>query len=467
MARFFSPTTHGGDLAIIHLTFEGIQTFGGGVCTVTRGHLGALPRLQKRLRSHGLEVTPYFLEIRYRDDHPRRDRDHEEEATRALRDMGGEIRYLVNFTRGGIPKAAWGEGDLGTVENWKAAAASGAAQALNIAREHQAALVYCHDSLFSLAPLYMALQAEAFHADVCAIFVAHSTGLTHEMPLPNPERLMAESAGMHWAKVSGTVRIGCVSDFMRAHLEKDYGVRPEHVVPAGNGVNPLSPTFRLREPTSMAELLRARGVPLDRPLLTSWGRPVPYKRFDLVLKAASLLGHRIHPVLVLAEESPQIEAMDQELGTSATVVCSFDPELVATLAQWPRTVAVAAVAENEPCGLIPMEVRMQARAGGAVMVVADSGGLGEQVHDWRDGVKLPELSPEALGSAVQALSEASDSTKEKLRENGFTRVLERYTWSSQILRTLGALLPGMRETLTSLAAEIAVEDREALESADQ
>jgi glycosyltransferase involved in cell wall biosynthesis len=272
---------------------------------------------------------------------------------------------------------------------------------------------------------------------------------------------------MHWAKVSGTVRIGCVSDFMTAHLEKDYGVRPEHVVPAGNGVNPLSPTFRLREPTSMAELLRARGVPLDRPLLTSWGRPVPYKRFDLVLKAASLLGHRIHPVLVLAEESPQIEAMDQELGTSATVVCSFDPELVATLAQWPRTVAVAAVAENEPCGLIPMEVRMQARAGGAVMVVADSGGLGEQVHDWRDGVKLPELSPEALGSAVQALSEASDSTKEKLRENGFTRVLERYTWSSQILRTLGALLPGMRETLTSLAAEIAVEDREALESADQ
>ncbi len=462
MTSFFDPATRGGDLAIIHLTFEGIQTFGGGVCSVTRGHLDALARLRDRLSDAGLTITPYFLEIAYREDHPRRDDAYEKRAIKNVETMGGEVRRLVNLSTGGVPKGAWGEADLGTVENWKAASASGAAEALNVARRHAAAVVYCHDSLFSLAPLYMALQADAFDADIAAVLVAHSTGLTHEMPLPNPERLMVESAGMHWAKVSRRVRIGYISDFMKKHLQRDYGVHADHLVPTGNGVNPFSSAFELRSREEMTKRLRAHGIPVDNPLLASWGRPVHYKRFDLVLEAGALLQKRAHTVLVLAEHSDEITDLNRRIGAHATIVSTFDPELVAALSQWPNTVAVAAVAENEPCGLIPMEVRMHARGGGAVMVVSNSGGLAEQVEHGRDGIKLSRLTGEDLAAAVEDLLDAPDSFKDTLRSSGFGTVLENYTWTSQILRTLGALLPGVEPRLAKERVQIAAEDAAAL-----
>jgi glycosyltransferase involved in cell wall biosynthesis len=464
---FFDPATRGGDLAIIHLTFEGIQTFGGGVCSVTRGHLDALARLRDRLSAAGLTITPYFLEIAYRDDHPRRDRAYEKHAVESVEAMGGQVKRLVNLSTGGVPKGAWGEADLGTVENWKAASASGAAEALNAARHHDAAVVYCHDSLFSLAPLYMALQAEAFRADVMGVLVAHSTGLTHEMPLPNPERLMVESAGMHWAKVSRRVRIGHISDFMKMHLQRDYGVHADHLVPTGNGVNPFSRAFERRPRGVLEERLRTYGIPTERPLLASWGRPVHYKRFDLVLEAGAHLKDRVHTALVLAEHSSEIAELNTRLGTDATIVSAFDPELVAALSQWPNTLAVAAVAENEPCGLIPMEVRLHARRGGAVMVVSDSGGLAEQVEDGEDGVKLQELTADNLAASIRGLLDAPAPARDRLRENGFTKVLERYTWTSQILRTLSALLPGMETTLGDLSRQTAGEDAGVLRSKDR
>ena len=47
--RGLDPAERKLDLAVIHLTFEGIQIFGGGVCTVTRGHLDALEKLKEKM----------------------------------------------------------------------------------------------------------------------------------------------------------------------------------------------------------------------------------------------------------------------------------------------------------------------------------------------------------------------------------------------------------------------------------
>ncbi|HDN80928.1 MAG TPA: hypothetical protein ENG33_10745, partial [Chloroflexi bacterium] len=216
------------------------------MATVIRGHLGAMPRLQQEFAKRGVKLTPYFAEIAYAPDHQRRDPAYQKEAEKLIASLGGEVQFLVNFTRGHLPKAAWGVSDLGELENWKAASASGAAIALNWARRHQRAVIYAHDSLFALAPVYASLQAYAYGADITAIYVVHATALLHEMPLPNPQRLMVESAAIHWAKVTPLVKLGCISRFMARHLKEDYGAHEEHLVPTGNGINPSDPFFRLR-----------------------------------------------------------------------------------------------------------------------------------------------------------------------------------------------------------------------------
>ncbi|MFQ6059311.1 MAG: glycosyltransferase family 4 protein [Anaerolineae bacterium] len=452
------------DLAVIHLTFEGIQTFGGGVATVTRGHLGALPQLRRELGEHGVRLTPYFAEIAYAPDHERRDPSYQRQAEEMVAAMGGEIEYLVNFTQGHLPRAPWGVGDLGGMENWKAAAASGAAVALNWARRHERAVIYCHDSLFALAPIYIALQASAYGVDVTAIYVVHATALTHEMPLPNPERLMVESAAVHWAKVSERVRLGAISRFMSRHLIEDYGARPEHVVPTGNGINPADPHFRLRGREEIMAKLREYDIPLDRPLLFSWGRAVEYKRFDLVLEAAARLQGEIHPVIMVTPEWQVLMELRDRLGIDATLVFAFDPQLVACLLQWEGTVTAASLALNEPFGLTPAETRVHGRQKGALIVVSDTGGLAEQVEDGVDGFVTRQDDPDDVARALRHVLALSEAEKQRIRRVGLQRVLEEYTWASQILKTLAAVVPEVAAVVEPVRSWLVQENERALQN---
>ncbi|HEY8476059.1 MAG TPA: glycosyltransferase family 4 protein [Chloroflexota bacterium] len=429
------------DLAVIHLTFEGIQTYGGGVATVTRGHIGALPMVKRELEQQGLRLTPYFAEIATLPEHERADPSYEQRAVREIHAMGGEVGFLVNYTRGMEPTSTWGVPALGELENWKAACASGAAVALNWARRHEMAVVFCHDSLFALAPLYATLQAAAFPAHVVAVYVVHSTALIHELPLPNPQRLMVESVGVHWPKIVDGARLGSISDFMSRHIVEEYGARPETIVPTGNGINPFDPMFRLRSREEIVAKLQSYGVPLDRPLIFSWGRPVPYKRYDVFLRAAARLKGRVHPVLAVFPDYPEMERLARDLGLAVTLVKAFDPEFVACMLQWEGTVAACSLAFQEPFGLTPAETRMHARKQGPLMVVSDTGGLVEQVVDGVDGFVTRQDDPDDVARVIVQILAMPPERKAEVRRAGLERVLRDYTWPVQMLRTLAALVP--------------------------
>ncbi len=429
------------DLALVHLTFEGIQTFGGGVATVTRGHLSALPSIQEELQKHSIRITPYFAEIAYAPNHERRDPGYLERAVSTIQQMGGRLELLINRTQGYVPSAPWGVSDLGTIENWTAASASGAAVALNLGRAHQRSVVYCHDSLFALAPVYLTLQAPAFGVDVVAIYVVHSTALLHEMPLPNPDRLMVECLGMQWPKIYPNERLGFISRFMARHIVQQYGATEQSLIPTGNGINPDDPWFRLRPEDEIVRKLRQYNVPLDKPLVFSWGRPVEYKRYDVVVDAAARLKEQVHPVIMLGGDYPRLEELARNLGVDVTLINAFDPEFVAAMLQWKNTEAAASLAYNEPGGLTPMEVRMLARDRGPLMIVSNTGGLAEQVTDGQDGFVTKQDDPVDVARVLELILAMDKAKKDRIRRNGLQTVLDRYTWSSQILTTLAAAVP--------------------------
>lgn len=429
------------DLAVIHLTFEGIQTFGGGVATVTRGHLGAMPQLQEALGKVNVRLTPYFLEIAYARTHERRDPKFQRRAEDEVKKLGGRVEYLVNYSEGYLPKAPWGVPDLGLMENWKAASASGAAIALNIARKHDLSVIYCHDSLYALAPIYITLQDDAFGARVVAIYVVHSTALTHEMPLPNPERLMVESVGVQWAKVKPNCKLGYISKFMSEHIVDDYGARREDLVPTGNGINPTDPYFALRPRDHIISKLKEYKIPTDKPLIFSWGRAVEYKRYDVVLQAAAKLKGKIHPVIMVSPYYEKLVDLNRELGLNASLIFAFDPELVACMLQWENTEVAASLAFREPFGLTPVEIRMHARKSGPICVVSNTGGLVEQVRDGIDGYVTKQDDSDDVARVVAHIMSTSEGEKDAIRRAGLQTVLNNYTWSSQILKTLSSVVP--------------------------
>ena len=121
------------------------------MATVTRDHISTLPCLKEELGREGISLSPYFCEIAYAKNHERRDPAYQRHAEETIAAMGGRVGYLLNVHARGAAQGPWGVGDLGAMDNWKAASASGAGVALNLARGHDAAVVYCHDSLYALA----------------------------------------------------------------------------------------------------------------------------------------------------------------------------------------------------------------------------------------------------------------------------------------------------------------------------
>lgn len=450
------------NLAIIHITFEGIQILGGGVCTVTRGHLEALKSLQRHLKNFNVKLTPYFAEIGYADDHPRRDKKYEAYATESVKNMGGEIAYLANYSWGEQPHTAWGEEDLGPVDKWKAACASAATVALNFARRHQAAVIYCHDCVFALTTLYASLQANAFGADIRAIYVVHSTALTHELPLPNPDRLMAECATIQWGKINPAVKIGYISEFIRGHLVEDYAARLSDTVPTGNGLNPADRYFRLRTREEIVQKLEQYQIPLNKKLIFSWGRAVAYKRFDMVIKAGAKLKDEMHTVVVVSPASEELTKLRDELNPDMSLIFAFDAELAACLIQWENTLVTPILAYLEPCGLTPMEIRMHARKSGPILIVSDTGGLPEQVKDGVDGFITKQDDVDDVVQTIRKIQAFSEQERQQIRNNGLKKILDQYTWTSQILKTLASVSPHIALVKDDVMQEIVQDDRKAL-----
>ncbi|MHC4943989.1 MAG: glycosyltransferase [Planctomycetota bacterium] len=476
-----SPPNKTKRIAVIHLTFEGLQVGGGGVCTVNRGHLAALPVVKKALERRGIGLTPFFCETLYGEDAPHYDKESLARAKGALKEMGGELLYLLNRTSNGLPESSnWpgGEDFFGTRKNVLAASVSGATCARNLAREFDSAFVYCDDAAFVMAPLCGAMQAN--DPRVHWIWVVHSTSHTHDRKPLDPDKVGMEAACVNGAREYPNIHLGAISPFMAEHMVRDYAAPKEKIVPTGNGVNPLDPKYRIRTPSEIgkkierinAKLSQEDRIPLDKPLVLSFGRPVPYKRLDLTLRAARVDagGARcFHPVVVTLGEAPELQALRSELKVKASLINAFDFELIAALSQHEKTSSVAILAKDEPFGLIPSEVRLLAReTGGLLLVAIDGGGLAEQVGDGKDGFVLDRAEdPASIRKAIDRIACMKPSEKDKIRCAGRDKVFDKgYTWSLRIMETLAALDPEVAAIQQEVIDELSSIEKQHLSSLD-
>ena len=189
---------------------------GGGVCTVNRGHLASLPRVQGALADRNLPVTPFFCETLYEKGISGYDAASLDRAREGLRAMGGDLFYILNYSKDGRPLScnwAGGEDFFGTAENTFAASVSGATLARNIAMGFEKAVVWCDDAAFVMAPVVGAAQAN--DPSVQWVWVVHSTSTTHdERPLKH-DKLGFEAACVNAAKEYGNIRLGAISTFIR------------------------------------------------------------------------------------------------------------------------------------------------------------------------------------------------------------------------------------------------------------
>lgn len=462
------------DLAAVHLTIEGIRAKGGGVCTVTRGHIASLPRVKKGLAKKGIKLTPYFAETHFDKAFGNYDADYLDKATSEIQGMGGDYYTLLNASPNGHPVSAnWpgGENFFGTVDQIKLESVGGATLARNIATKHQKTVVWCHDTFFIYTPIYATFQDN--DESVQWLRVVHSTTLKHDQEPVDPDKIGAEYASFYWAKRFPNVKIGTISAFVSDHLVADYAADPNTIVPTGNGVDPLDPKYRIRtqeECEAKVEeynaKLRAEGkeryvIPKDKKILLQFGRPVPYKRMEVTFDVGKELGDDYQAVVVSLGPAPYIEEYADKIGKNCTCISAFDFDLCACLSQLDRCVAIPILAVGEPFGLIPAEIRLLIRkCGGLLIVPEDGGGLREQVRPGVDGFVAAEATGKCVADVVRTIQTMTPEQKNSIRSAGVSGVFEGgYTWAGRILETLSAVVPEVQAVSKEVLAEISAEER--------
>lgn len=128
-----------------------------------------------------------------------------------------------------------------------------------------------------------------------------------------------------------------------------------------------------------------------RDFLLTLGRLVPYKRVDLAIRAAQLLGMR----LVVAGDGPERRKLEAMAGPECKFLGAISEAAAGELLS---TCAAFVFCAEEDFGIAPLE----ANAHGAPVVALRRGGTTETIPDGVAGTFFDEESPEAVAAAIRA-----------------------------------------------------------------
>src|SRR6266540_3276281 len=223
----------------------------------------------------------------------------------------------------------------------------------------------------------------------------------------------------------------CCSNYMLDHIQHVLGAVKTKVRVIPNGVE--SSRFNGgRQP----QLILA-GISEDRKIILYVGRIVREKGIFTLLDALEKLRKQGKDVsLVYVGEGPLQEDLAKEvlrrkLSDRVTLAGFVDEKKLVSLYNSSDVFVLAS--HYEPFGMVVLE----AMASRIPVVVSDVGGLSEIVEDGITGVKVLASDPRALAEGILRVLN-NPELSERLKENAYRAVQERYKWDLIAEKTLEA-----------------------------
>jgi glycosyltransferase involved in cell wall biosynthesis len=253
-------------------------------------------------------------------------------------------------------------------------------------------------------------------------------------------RIVWERDGLHQVVAAGG-RIAAISAYMRTHLISDYAVPSAAVLDLPNG---LTADEWQHIPAPDTRLLPAAARPA---FMLAMGRAVPYKGFDDLLDALTLLQTSgvpyPHMLVAAVTDEPKLGPYQQHLARqihdrklNVTLLPRFNPGLRSLLTH-PALAAVIVPSRAEPYGRIPLEAFI---AGAAPVVATTAGGLAELVTA-DTGYTARPADPRSLATAISNALAADVAQLAKLRAAGRDLARARYNYDRTVRDVLGRVAP--------------------------
>lgn len=435
-------------IAVVYMAHDGFTSLYTGVGTVARDFLLSFPQVRTNL-SHlfpDISLHLFATTIKYNSrclGYSEAYKDLTQRFMAQHRDI-----HLVELLN-----SSSGDQSYGTIGHWQAASISGATFISLLAQRYERVIAITVDTPFAQVATRYFNQHDSLNVDI--IWLPQSTSkihdygdclLTLEKGLDDAdERYPWEKRAIAFANSHPKVKIAYVGKFMREHLITSYGASPSALISVTNALNfeRLRGNIVSQQPISL--LLQNMGIPVDRPLLFSFGRAEPYKGLDLVLRnSINLIQQRNYFVLILCSPNrrhhpyvAELQAMAKDFEGDIKVVFDLDFVTPHYVMQWHNTRILAILSRSEPFGLIPIEARFYKNEN-MLLLVSNIGGLLEQVEHGVDGF-VTALDDASIRAQLDKLSRIGPEERRVIAEIGFGRVIADYDQvkiNTQLLRSL-------------------------------
>src|SRR5437773_3110830 len=238
----------------------------------------------------------------------------------------------------------------------------------------------------------------------------------------------------------------CCSNYMLDHIQHQLGAVNAKIRVIPNGVE-VSRFKRDSQPR-----LIPTGVSENRKVILYVGRIVREKGIFTLIEAFDELRNRGKDVsLVFVGEGPMKEDLAKEilwrrLSDRVRLAGFVDERRLVSL--YNSSDAFVLPSHYEPFGMVALE----AMASRVPVVVSDVGGLSEIVEDGVTGVKVPSSDPHALAEGILRVIDNRELS-ERLKENAYRAVQERYRWDLIAEKTLEAYRTSSPRPQSSKAVE--------------
>lgn len=363
-------------------------------------------------------------------------KDHFENMKAIISETGGAFFRLINNS--------YGEDWIGNEENWKILSSSAATIALNISQQFDHTLVFFGSSCFAMTQVYIHKQKKAFGSSVSTVYLTHDSAFSSFFQGKNENILAMDFMCAQWTNYAKGAKIGYVSGYMRRLFEDIYQVKKEKLIDCSAGVLFQDRRFWPMKQEYIKELLERYYIPKDKMLVFSWGRPVQYKRYDLLFQSCNMLDEAYYPIVVNNGENKMLKSYIDGNHFRGLVIENYkDFELINGLVSWRNTLCSCFFSDNEPGAVTPMEAMYMSYQGNGVVLVKKEGHFDDLIQEGIDGFKCNN-NPLEIAEKLKLIKNLSGEQRQRIRKAAYEKVTTCYNEYHKYIDTLCACIPELK-----------------------
>jgi len=421
-------------LDLIICAHDGITSLYAGVGTAVNGYFRAVENIVKELQPD-YQVKVWGIAPKFTESNYGFNADQLKKITDICQKTGGDVLTCLNYSDG------WNQ--YGNMDNWPTASASAATIAYGILKNDKPtdAIVIGVDTPFTMTPSILNRQMD-LPLNYYGIWMPHSTSLIHERGNYDAERLKFEIRAIKIANETKNLFTGFLNPYMKKHLAFDYGANEESLTPILNGI--VVDEVKEYSQNEIEAAVTSRGIPLNKPIVFSYGRGVPYKGFDIFMKVAKRLEDLPYHFVVQAApytmQDPIVKELNSLKSKNITLMFGLDFVFPRQFMQWNKTELVAVLSKYEPGAFIPAEIRIY---GKPIALVSDVDGLPCQVKDGVDGF-ITNLELDEVEKNMRKILTLKNEEKVSIKKNGRDLVINEYNMVANFTKAVKRILTNER-----------------------